>query len=302
MKNFIAISIFFIGTIAIAQETIRLNLEVGKTYTLDLVNTSEIKQVVAGMPQDVTTTMTSSTDYVVTGMKGKDYMIDIVPTASKTEQKTSMGSIVTDSNGPDSNPMNRIMKNLTNRSMKVVMTPQGKVVSFDFNGYTDKLMDGVEMEDMQKLQIEGMMKEQINAEKMQKSYSEAFTSYPTGKVAVGDEWKTTYSSDIVIPMETKLTNTLKESTPSSFIIESMGTLSTNGETETQLMGMAAKADIQGDVKSMITIDKKTGWISKATTTTTSKGYMKMAAGGPGTPEMKIDMDATSVAEYATPKK
>ncbi|GAL74360.1 hypothetical protein JCM19275_3215 [Nonlabens ulvanivorans] len=53
--------------------------------------TSEQQQVVNGMPQEITTIITTETDYMVTDIKDGIYYIDIVIKKMSSETKSPMG-------------------------------------------------------------------------------------------------------------------------------------------------------------------------------------------------------------------
>ncbi len=252
--------LFFIGVVH-AQYEIKLNLEVGQTYPLNQEVKSVVNQMVNGMPQDVETLVSMKTDYKVTGMNGKNYLIDITPTVMKTT--TNMGGMnqVMDSDGPASNPMNAIMKNLTGKTMKMEITPYGDLVSFDSNGYIAGLMDGVDLPAMTKAQLKGQLASEYDDASLKDSYLGLLNIYPKNKVKKGESWTSDYTADVVVPFETKSTSTLTEVSEDSFILNIKADLNTNGDKAGETMGMKTVSNFTGSMNTTYTLDRKTGWIS-----------------------------------------
>jgi hypothetical protein len=301
-KIFLAVA--FLSTAMLsAQKGIELNLEVGKTYTLASETTTQVKQVMGGMPQEQTTISTEETDFVITGKKEGNYLIDIIPTKVRNETKSMGQSTIQDSEGDTTDPMNMIMKNLTNRTMKAVVSTTGELVEFNANGYTDAMMEGVEMDDMMKLQMEGAMKAELTDQKLKQSYLKAFQALTNSKKKKGATWSTTNDMEMMmVNMDVDNQYTIKDMTEGRIMVTSDGTISTGGEQEAMIQGMTIKMTMDGDAKGEITIDEKTGWLINSVTDGNLKGKMVFPAGLMGPDPMPVDMEVTTTAIVKGMKK
>ena len=279
-----------------AQNEIKLNLEVGKTYTIHQETKNVTNQTMNGMAQDVTMTVTAKTDYMVTGMNGKNYLIDITPVTSKTEQMSGGMTMTMDSEGDLSDPMNQIMNNLTGNVMKMEITPHGEVIEFNSNGYIKNMMKGVEMPATAISQLEAQLAGEYDDAALKESYLQLLSIYPKKKKKKGELWTTEFTVDVVMPVSSTATNTLMDVTSESYVIKSEADISTDPSKSTEMMGMEAKSDLKGKSIATYTLDKKTGWISKATMTQDMDGTLTIAASAQMPQEMKVKMKVQSTTE------
>lgn len=290
--------LFLAANVLTAQENISLNLKKGETYTLNQTSISTMDQVVSGMPIKSKTTVIVETNFTVTGMNGENYLIEIVPTKMSTKQVTDMGEMSMDSEGDDSDPMNVIMKNLVNRPMTMELSPKGEISNFNSAGYLDDIMKGIDMPDMAKIQLGAQMAEQYNDQALMDSYKYYFSLYPNTKVAVGDTWKSEYTADVMVPINTQLTNELTSIDADNYTINSTAQLSTNGSQESKVMGMSAVADLKGSMKTTYVLNKKTGWITTMQQEQNIDGEMTILKSAQMPEEMKMTMkvnNATSIS-------
>ncbi len=303
MKKVIFIAAFLCAAVTSAQEALKLNLEVGETYTLKKETTSENKQVVGGMPQNSTTIVTEEMEYIVTGKDGDNYLVDVIPTKMSNETKSSMGSQIMSSDGDMTNPMNQIFKNMTNKVMKLTLSPVGQVIKLDLNGYGDDIMKDVQMDDMQKLQMEGMIKAEMTEDKLKRSYTNAFAYMKDSKVKEGATWNTMTDQDLMgITLKSEATNTIKSMTGEKVVIATDGTMTTGGVQDTMMMGIAAKTDMEGTTQGTTTLDRKSGWITSSENSGTVKGKITIPAGAAGPEEMVVDTEAMTTIVVTGGKK
>ncbi|MBF4984824.1 hypothetical protein FNJ87_10940 [Nonlabens mediterrranea] len=263
MKNFLYFIALLSGCCATAQYEIVYNLEKGKSYPQNQVVTSEQHQVINGMPQDITTIITTESDYVVTDIKDEIYYLDIVVKKMSTETKSPMGTEIISSDGPESNAMNTIFKNMIKEPIKMTMNKHGEILSFDNSAQIEGLTDDVEMPQMQLLQVEAALKKEMSIEKQTSNYEQLTTILPKDKVAIGDSWNQTITVNSIAAFEATSSFQLKEVNEESYIISSNAILKTPDDASTSLNGMKASYTLSGPSSGTYTIDKKTGWITTA---------------------------------------
>jgi hypothetical protein len=176
-------------------------------------------------------------------------------------------------------------------------------VEFNANGYTDAMMEGVEMDDMMKLQMEGAMKAELTDQKLKQSYLKAFQALTNSKKKKGATWSTTNDMEMMmVNMDVDNQYTIKDMTEGRIMVTSDGTISTGGEQEAMIQGMTIKMTMDGDAKGEITIDEKTGWLINSVTDGNLKGKMVFPAGLMGPDPMPVDMEVTTTAIVKGMKK
>ena len=299
MKKFTVLTILLtllVNLDVTAQYDLSLDLEVGKTYTLTQESTSTTSQMINGMPQDTEIAMSIITNYTVTGMNGENFLIDVVPTKMSTSQSSAMGMMKMDSEGDASNPMNKLMKNLVNKTMKMELSPKGDVIMFNSNNYVAGMMEGINLPEMAKAQLEAQMATEYDDASLKDSYLGYFNIYPGESVDKGATWTTDFTADVVMPISTEATNTLSEIDDNSFTITSMANMSTGGEKDTQLMGMAAKGNLNGTAQTTYVLDRKTGWIISMKGEQDLDGDITLPASDQMPQEMKIKMKVKNITE------
>jgi hypothetical protein len=83
------------------------------------------------MPQKVNTSVSTESDYVVRDIKDGIYYIDIIVKEMSNTTKTAMGTETIASDGPVSNPMNKLFSNMIKDPIKITMDRKGNLLSFD---------------------------------------------------------------------------------------------------------------------------------------------------------------------------
>lgn len=260
-------TVFFIAAlcsiVASAQYDIFYNLEKGKKYPQNQVVLSEQDQVVNGMPQEMSTTINSQTDYLVTDIKDGIYYIDIIQKMISNDTQTAMGKQTMSSDGPQSDPMNQLFKNMIAHPIKITMSNKGEILSFDNSAQLKGLTANMEMPEMQLLQIESAMIKEISADKQTASFEMITGIFPDKKVNVGDTWQKTVTISSISTFEATNTFKLESVTDDSYTVSCSSLVSTPDDGVTEIMGMKATYDLEGPMSGTYTIDRNTGWILKA---------------------------------------
>ncbi|GAK89725.1 hypothetical protein JCM19297_347 [Nonlabens ulvanivorans] len=296
-KSLLFIAILF-SIVATAQYEIVYNLEIGKSYPQNQVVTSEQKQLINGMPQEITTIISTETDYIVTDIKDGIYYIDIVVKKMSNETKSPMGTEMISSDGPASNAMNTIFKNMIKEPIKITMNKHGEILSFDNSAQIDGLTEGVEMPQMQLLQVEAALKKEMGAEKQSSNYQQLSAILPTEEVSIGDSWYQTITVNSIASFEATSSFQLDSVTEDSYIISSTAILKTPDNASTNLNGMQATYNLTGPSSGTYTISKETGWITNASITQELDGDIVIEKSEMMPQEMKMTMktQTTTVIE------
>jgi len=177
--------------------------------------------------------------------------------------------------------------------IKITMNNKGEILSFDNSAQLVGLIEGMELPEMQLLQIEGAMKKEMSAEKQIDSYNKITQILPTKEVNIGDSWDQVIMISSIATFESTTTYTLESVTDESYIINSSAMIATPKDATTDLMGMKAKYDLAGPLKASYTIDKKTGWIKKANFEQSLDGTVLIEKSETMPQELKMTMTSTT---------
>ncbi|WP_213521571.1 DUF6263 family protein [Nonlabens sp.] len=279
--------------ITTAQYDMVYQLEKGGVYPQNLVVTSEQNQVINGQTQDITTVISTASDFVVTDIKDGIYSIDIIVKKMSNNTKTAMGTETMSSDGAASNPMNQMFKNMIKDPIKITMNNKGVLLSFDNSAQLVGLTEGMELPEMQLLQIEGAMKKEMSAEKQLDSYHKITQLLPKEEVNIGDTWVQETTINSIATFKSTTTYLLEAVTDESYIITSSAMVTTPKDATTDLMGMKAKYDLSGPLKASYTIDKKTGWIKNARMEQRLDGAVLIEKSETMPQELKMTMSTTT---------
>jgi hypothetical protein len=263
MRKFILFTAVLFSVAATAQHNIVYNLEKAGIYAQNQTVVSEQNQIINGMPQKVNTSVSTESDYVVRDIKDGIYYIDIIVKKMSNTTKTAMGTETIASDGPVSNPMNKLFSNMIKDPIKITMDRKGNLLSFDNSAQLENITEGVVLPDMQLAQLEGTMKKEMSAEKQIVNYSQLTQILPENEISVGASWDKKVTINSIGQFESTTSFTLESVTDAFFTISAIAEITTPENEEANLMGMNATYNLAGPLKGIYIIDKKTGWISTA---------------------------------------
>ncbi len=295
MKQLFTLLGFFIICTASAQYDLVYKLEKDGVYPQKQTVISEQKQVINGFPQEVTTVITTDADYIVRDIIDGVYHIDIVIKKMSNESKSAMGTESMSSEGPASNRMNTLFKNMSNKPIKVTMDQYGKLLSINVDAQLSGLMDGVEMPEMQKLSVESAMKAEMTAEKQKVSYEMLTAIFPTQNVNVSDTWNQSLTINSVGNFDTIAINKLESVTDKTYVISSTADVKTPEDNTTNLNGMDAIINLSGPRTATYTINRATGWITEAVINQSLNGDITIKANANIPEDMKMSMETVTTS-------
>jgi hypothetical protein len=289
--------LLFVVAIAGAQEKIVLNLQPGKVYTLKQTSISEQIQNVNGMPQEMTITVQQDTDFKIMSLENGIYEVKVIPTSTSTVQKSAMGSMVMDSEGTQTDPMNKIMKNLTDKPINMKMNVYGEILEVDASEYQKGIMDGVELPEIQKMQVEAEMLKSLSNQTLTDSYQTLFNIYPKNEeVAVEDTWENEFKTSVIVTINSTATNELTAVEDKTYTITSKAIMKTEENEKMDFMGIQAVANLKGNMQATYTIDRETGWINEMVQKQKLMGTVVTVPSKDAPEEIKITMDVNNTSK------
>lgn len=259
---------------------LELNLEKGKSYHQNLKSVMHLKQEINGQAMDITVNMNANLAFDIQEATDESYTAKVHYNKMNLAMETPMGQTEFKSEANESSPiMDKIMKKFTENSFIVELNKNGTVKSVSG---MDALINSLltDLDSVPPIQI-NQIKSQLNeafGEDALKSNIEMMTAiFPNTPVKVDDTWTSNITLKTAFKSSIENQFTLVEYNDNEAVLEGMANISSKQTEPQQLNGMNATFDLAGTMKSTITIDTKSGWISNASVQQDIKGDVDVEA-------------------------
>ncbi|MCG8583058.1 MAG: DUF6263 family protein, partial [Bacteroidales bacterium] len=178
-----------------AQKALRYNLTVGETYHLKQNTTQSIEQNVAGMSQNMKTTMGGDVAVTVTGKTGNVYSSEIVFKSMLFKLEGPMMNMTYDSKNAEAdktNPLNKTFDLLVGHLFQVKFDDRGNIQEVKgFETIAEKVASAFGDNPQQAEMMKKQLATQFSDESMKGNLSNMFIIYPEEKIKVGSTWTNT---------------------------------------------------------------------------------------------------------------
>lgn len=284
-----------------AKINIGLNLEVGKTYTLNQKSTQDISQLIMGTEQNIKTEIAGVTSLLVKEATDSGYTVEMRFKKISYKMSSAMMNVEFDSEKPvgEEDMFGKVMLSFIKNPYTMLLSKTGEVL--DVKGVDqaiDNTINGLDVPDMNKMQIKSSVKNSFGSESLKSSLEIILRCYPEQPVAVGDTWKNT----VMLKMLGKTTKenewTLKSIDGGEATIAGNATMAVAASDKPFVVnGMNAHANFSGTEQSTFKLDLKTGWITTATSTSTFEGTMVIEKNAQLPNDLEIPMKFTTINNF-----
>lgn len=274
-----------------AEEKIDLKLKLDKCdkFKMTMVQDQQISQNFNGMTMDINQHQEMIMFSEVTDVDDEGVMT-IKTTYGDMKMKMDMPqmSFEFDTANPDPNmtnnpqiaPMVKIFSALKEASIYMKVDKTGKTVSIDgMDAMIDSMCDKISQTDPNAGEgIKDMMKSFVNEDKVQEMSNGIFSSFPQGKVAVGDVWDTIMTMGTEqFPMSLDTTCVLKEINDGIAVIDLTAKMDmgADGGKVVEQGGMKMNMLLTGVMNGSQQVDIDTGWMTQSQMQQSFSGTMKM---------------------------
>ncbi|HEY0651566.1 MAG TPA: DUF6263 family protein [Chryseosolibacter sp.] len=213
-------------------------------------------------------------------------------------------SMSMDSDGPEEEDGNKIMKALTGKTFFFLLTKTGKVEAVEgvenlYSGLASLDLDADVVSKAQKT-----LKQTINEKSIKTLLENGLVSYPENPVKAGDSWNTSSVQAVNFPMTIENTWNLKSADGGVAVVSCKGDLKTidKDKVNNLVNGMKSKSDLNGTQTMHANVDVKTGWPKDVKIVSDLKGTMTLLAGGMIPQDMEIPMTVKIETDYSIVKK
>ena len=290
MKNIILFFVIAMGLQSLtAQETLRYDLKVGDTFTIDQEVTQEISQTLPGQEQLIINSLSGTLLFKVIGADPSLYKVTMSFTRFRLNMSSpTLGEMMNVDTDQEANTFeNKMFQGMLDKPIELQMKPTGEIVGVN-NG--DAILEGMlaAMGDIGQESKELMRKQlgdEWSAESISQSFEQMTFIYPTEKKAVGESWKNSYAGDGKIQAQNTWT----------YVSEDKNTKNLTADA-TILMDVSTEAidmKLEGEQQSQAIINSTSGFIKKLEVTALASGNAKM----PQAPDITIPTTIKSTTTY-----
>ena len=244
--------------------TLQLNLQEGHSYPHKINAQTSIKQQINGQPFDMKMDIEGTMQYKVKTLQNNTYTMDVQYTKMRMTMGMPQGSLVFNSEQPSSTDiMSTILSMLTKGSFEVEITKKGEITQVN---KLDELFSNIfaqfpQITQAQREQLKQQLMKAYGEEAIKGSIEMATAVFPPEPKTPGDSWNISTRLASGFEAESTTLYKLAECTDEYFLLTGNGKIHTKDKAAMiQANGMPIKYKLNGSIKSVIKLDKKTGWI------------------------------------------
>lgn len=265
------------------------NLNEGDSFAQQMTTNADMLMTMMGQPVDVNVKVTFDFTYTVKSIEGNSYNIEIVfDRLAQTIDMPMAGVKTTIDTGDEAEAaditqekLKKFYLSMIGKPFAMKMTNKGKIEELSgFDAIIDSMelvMDEMELADEEKEQFKNIIKQSHGSDNFISNFNMSSAIYPDYPVAKGDKWEQEIDYNSGMKLTFHSTYEFLGETDGVYNVSVVADIKT-GESEISSMNMmniATKVELEGSMKSNITINKKTCWHESSSSTMDMSGVMKM---------------------------
>jgi hypothetical protein len=215
-----------------------------------------------------------------------------------------LASMNMNSDGPQEEDGNKVMRSMTRKPFYFTLTKTGKVENVEgvenlYSGLSSLQLDDEVVDKTRKT-----LQQTINDKSVKTLLENGFISYPAKNVAAGDKWNTSSVQAVNFQMTINNTWSLRQVENGIANITAEGKIATTDKAKVNNLvnGMKSKSDLSGTQNLDGKVDVKNGWPTQVKILSDLKGTMTLLAGGFIPQDMEIPMSVNIETTYTIVKK
>lgn len=288
----LAVSIVALGNSATDRVQLRLHLQEGKSYNIQMTIDQKISQTIQGQRQDMTQTMGMGYSFDVVEVD-ENGMVSVKFTyhSVRLKQAGAMGTIEYDSSSPPDvvPPPARAFAALMGEGFSVKFSPEGHVKDvWGVDTMITNMMEKLDIpEGPMKDSMEQNLRNQYSDQALKQMMENMFAIYPDRLVGIGDSWTKRIVISRGFPMILDNTWTLKSRKDGVAIIEAHSTVKPNLEAAPEEIGSMGviSYNLSGKQEGTMEMEEATGMTIRSKLTQQLSGQVMMKP----TPQMPEGM-------------
>jgi hypothetical protein len=271
------------------KETLAYNLEKGVTYTRTMENANASTLNMMGQSVRISSTKRTEMDFLVKEASATGYDLEVAYKTIQISETTPMG---TQSFGPETEIVARILAAFKAKPVQIKMDKQGKVLDIQNCDEVFSSLTGLSpMDEAKRMAIKLTFGESALKQILEDA------KFPDHPVAEGENWSSTDAANAETPTQTIYTCTFLGNENGVWKISHSGIVETpDKDAYVQVFGADLKSDMQGTATGEYKLDSKSGWILESYSHWQAKGNAHMKANGQLPPDginVNMEMEAAS---------
>ncbi|RFZ95325.1 hypothetical protein D0C36_07290 [Mucilaginibacter conchicola] len=300
MKKILTLLLLATTTVAFAQpKKLELNLQKDSTYYLTTNGKLDIDQTIQGAHQLIKTTIKGRMSHKVTSIKDTLYNIEVAYKSIGMEMEIQGKTLSFDSEAADSsNIFSRVMKSIVNKPFDLVLSKRGEIVTIkNTQNLFKNIFDGLPpIPEEKKTQLLAQLQQSFGDKAIRGNFQESFIVFPKTPIALKGSWTSrTFLETGAISAKTNTRYVLNNITDDGYEISGDAIVVPGAPAEFKngngyFMRMS---NVSGTTKTIVKIDKQTGWILESQVVKAIKGTMqvKQTLAGPIAMTMPMTVNA-----------
>ncbi len=275
-----------------AKTSLRLNLTKGTVYEMTMSMNMNMNQEMMGQQIKIEQKMLMVLDYKVADvLPNKNYLIEYSVAQVKIDASANGQQMSMDSQ-TGGNPASEKLKALTGQSIKMEVTPAGKVEKVDGQeAFISKIADD---------KMIGQMVPMFSSDEGFKSFvGQTFSYIPEKEVEQGAKWSCKSQLTAAMNMDMQIDYEVASIVGNDLNLNVSSTF--GGTKQIEQMGMKMDMQLDGTQSGTMFIDGSDGWMINQNLNQNIKMVMKMKNPQTGD-DMNIPIDMKSVIEIKSVKK
>lgn len=275
--SLLLISILLFGASYSQKHNVLLNLKAGTTYYQTSVSNASIHQVIDGSGFDMTTTIAGSISFKVLSQTDSVYELQTSYDSLAMTIKLPQGVTYFSSSSAD-NIFSMIVSRMKGHPFKVHMYKTGAIKSITgIEELIEKAISAVAaLPEQQVAQIKQQLLQAYGEKSFKGSFETVTNILPGKQVGLNEKWEVVTNMESMMAAKRLTTYTLTGVDETHFTIEGSTTMQTEDkDAYMQIAGSTPKYNLKGKATSKFIVDKKTGWVLKATADDIASGNVEM---------------------------
>lgn len=272
---------------------LRLKLEKGTTYQTTMTTNTLINQEMMGQQMNVTQYMEMVISYhVLDVLPNKNFKMDYAFDKMKISSLVNGQEIVMDSDGPEDNPMNKVLKDMVGYTVKLEMTPRGEVQQVEgLDQFVQRMAGNPQL--TQSMQMFG------SNESFESFIDQTFNYFPEEAVEEGSKWTSSFELPSLMNTEIVMNFEVASITNKDVLLNVASNIDMDMPIEQNNMKIDMK--MTGTQNGTMTVDASDGWVKESNIKQAFDMHMKMKNPQNGE-DMEIPMKMESTIKMTVDKK
>jgi hypothetical protein len=266
-----------------------------------------IKQEIMGLEQNTENAISGSVILKVISITSNGAKLEAQYRSITMLMNLPMGMqpIKFDSEGPQDQMENKVIKAMTNKPFFLTLSKLGVVENIEGEENLWSDFDELGLDENQLANLKKQFEQNFGKGSIKSSFEMGLSSYPDKKIKMGDSWQNKTGTGLNYPVQSNNIWKLLSFDKDIINLEGSGVVTTIDKDQIidiPMYNLKSKIDLSGTQKTTNVIDAKTGWPSEVKILSTVKGNMTLMAGGMVPTDLDIPMEITSESIYKVIKK